>query len=125
MKKAALITRVFRDYVDQPRWVGWLLVDDNRVPKIGSSKRNAYVNKPETWRTFAECPDDRCGIVLNGDGLGAVDLDSCRDPDSGALASWAAELVKDFNSHAECSPSGTGVHIIAFGAPKDFKFSPL
>ena len=79
----SIITRVFQTYLEQPRWVGWHIDDDQKVPLIGTSQRRASVDKPDTWRPFAECPDDRRGIVFNGDGLGGVDLDGCRDPDTG------------------------------------------
>jgi hypothetical protein len=113
----SIIARVFQTYVTQPRWVGWHTVNDNKVPLIGNSKRNASTSDPKTWRTFEQCPGDRRGIVFNGDGLGGVDLDGCRDPTTGNLADWAAELIKDFDSYAEVSPSGTGVKIFARGAP--------
>lgn len=55
--------------------------------------------------------------MFNGDGLGGVDLDGCRNPDTGTVADWANALVEDFNSYAEVSPSGTGIKIFATGAP--------
>ena len=44
-----------------------------------------------------------------------VDLDHCRDADTGALEPWAAQIVEELGSYAEVSPSGTGVHIIVSG----------
>lgn len=35
---ASIITHVFRDYVAAPRWVGWHIVDDSKVPLVGTSK---------------------------------------------------------------------------------------
>jgi hypothetical protein len=57
------------------------------------------------------------GFVLTGDGLGGVDLDHCRDPETGEIARWALSIIRDFASYAEVSPSGTGVKILARGAP--------
>src|SRR5262245_31987024 len=113
----SIITRVFQSYLKQPRWVGWHLVNDNKVPLVGTSQRKAKPNDPDTWRPFDQCPTDRRGIVFNGDGLGGIDLDGCRDPNTGALADWANKLIEDFGSYAEVSPSGTGVKIFATGAP--------
>jgi hypothetical protein len=43
--------------------------------------------------------------------LGGVDLDSCRDPATGAIAPWAIAIISAIGSYAEISPSGTGVKI--------------
>ena len=56
--------------------------------------------------------------VSNGDGvkfLVALDLDSCRDPQTGEVAEWAKKLIaKCKNSWTEVSPSGTGLHVFVF-----------
>jgi putative DNA primase/helicase len=57
--------------------------------------------------------------VFNGDGLGGVDLDGCRDPVTGTLTDWATDWVSAFGSYTEVSPSGTGVKIYALGAPTE------
>jgi putative DNA primase/helicase len=44
-----------------------------------------------------------------GTSLGGVDLDTCRDPVTGALEPWAAEVAEKLGSYTEVSPSGTGV----------------
>ena len=41
-----------------------------------------------------------------------VDLDHCRDPESGVVKPAAQEITTELNSYTEISPSGTGVHII-------------
>lgn len=51
-----------------------------------------------------------------------VDLDGCRDPITGALQPWAAEIVDALDSYAEHSPTRTGVHLIVRGVlPKSVK----
>lgn len=56
------------------------------------------------------------GIVLTAAvGITFLDLDHVRDPDSGALAPWAARMVDVFDSWTEVSVSGTGIHIFARG----------
>jgi len=112
----SLIPHVFRDYAVAPRWVDWRAEDGNKVPYIAGTRRRAKIIRPEDLRVYAQCSDDRRGIVFNGDGLGGVDLDGCRYPD-GRLTDWAADLVKRFNSYAEVSPSGTGVKIFVRGCP--------
>ena len=43
--------------------------------------------------------------------LAGIDLDSCRDPDSGAIAVWAQEVIDRFDTYTEVSPSGTGAKV--------------
>jgi hypothetical protein len=49
-------------------------------------------------------------------GLAAVDLDGCRDPDTGELEPWAQDIIERADAFAEVSPSGTGVHIYVKGS---------
>src|SRR5439155_5716836 len=81
----------------------------------------AAVNNPATWAPFADAvaayedgKADGVGIVL-GDGLVGVDLDHCRDPETGAIAPWAQTIIAAIDSYTESSPSGTGVHILLRG----------
>ncbi len=110
-----------------PRWVGWKWLEaDGRWtkppidPKTG---RYAKPNDPATWGTFEQaCRAYRngaglagIGLAFAGDGLVGVDLDGCRDPQTGGLADWAAEIVRRLSSYTEVSPSGTGVKIFCRG----------
>jgi hypothetical protein len=76
------------------------------------------VTRPETWASFDDAAAaykrggfDGVGFVL-GDGFAGVDLDNCRNPDSGEIAPWAMEIICWVDSYAEVSPSETGVKII-------------
>ena len=61
------------------------------------------------------------GIHLLGqERLAVIDLDRCRDPDTGELEDWAQEIVERAGSYTEVSPSGTGVHVIG-RVPKGFR----
>jgi primase-polymerase (primpol)-like protein len=40
-----------------------------------------------------------------------VDLDGCRNPQTGEIEPWARAIVTRLHSYTEVSPSGTGVHI--------------
>lgn len=42
-----------------------------------------------------------------------IDLDDCRDPETGEIQQWAQEIVRRLGSYTEISPSGRGLHIIA------------
>jgi hypothetical protein len=57
------------------------------------------------------------GTVLTEIGANLVlmglDLDTCRSPQSGKIADWAASVVERFDSYAEVSPSGRGLKLWA------------
>jgi primase-polymerase (primpol)-like protein len=83
-----------------------------------------------TWRTFAETlsayqvgepPYDGIGFVFcNADPFVGIDLDDCRDPDSGVISPWAQSIIARVREgYVEASPSGTGVHIIVQGTVRD------
>jgi putative DNA primase/helicase len=56
------------------------------------------------------------GKVLHDDNdLIGIDLDNCRDKESGEIAGWALNVVERFETYAEISPSGTGVKLWIFG----------
>jgi putative DNA primase/helicase len=56
---------------------------------------------------------DGVGYVFSAeDPYTGIDLDKCRDPETGAIADWAQEIITALRSYPEISPSGTGVHII-------------
>ena len=54
-------------------------------------------------------------VFSSGDPFAGIDLDDCRDPETGKLDAWAEEAVELFGGYAEVSQSGAGVHIIVRG----------
>jgi hypothetical protein len=59
------------------------------------------------------------GIAINR-GIQFIDLDKCRNPDTGVLQPWALtvfNVAKALDAYIEISISGTGVHIVGFGGP--------
>jgi primase-polymerase (primpol)-like protein len=81
----------------------------------------AAVNNPATWSSFMQACDavadgnaDGVGIVL-GEGLIGVDLDHCRNPDSGEITADAWGIIRALDSYTEVSVSGAGTHVIASG----------
>lgn len=87
----------------------------------------ASSTNPATWATFEDAMSAYCrgewdgvGFVLHrapGEegGLVGIDLDHCRDPETGALDGWAWEIVARLASYAEASPSGEGVRVFVLG----------
>ncbi|MQA91454.1 MAG: hypothetical protein GEU90_14710 [Gemmatimonas sp.] len=49
------------------------------------------------------------GVELCG-----TDLDGCRDPETGEIEDWAQKIIEELSSYMELSPSGEGVHILAW-----------
>jgi primase-polymerase (primpol)-like protein len=59
-----------------------------------------------------------CGVGFvfsSDDPYVGIDLDGCRNPQTGYIEPWALEIVRRLNSYTEISRSGTGLHIIAKG----------
>jgi len=126
---SADLATVFGDLADARRWVAWREVrsddDVKKLPYSAVTGESKGWDDPAKWVTLDEALAYAenagmigAGIVL-GDGLGGIDLDECRDPDTGELAPWARELITCFSTYAEVSPSGRGVKIFATGAPDD------
>jgi hypothetical protein len=44
-----------------------------------------------------------------------IDLDHCRDVETGQIEEWASDIVGHLDAYTEASPSGSGVHIICKG----------
>jgi putative DNA primase/helicase len=86
-----------------------------------SDGRHADVSKPSTWCDFETALAayqrggfDGIGVML-GDGLTGIDLDGCRNPQTGEIDPWAQKTIDLFPSYAEVSPTGTGVKIFLRG----------
>lgn len=112
-----------------PQWVGWCYSSPagkggkaQKVPMNPKTGGNAMSNKPTTWATFEDASHaaiarkwDGVGFMFHGSYLG-VDLDNCRDPNTGEIDSPVLEICTKFFSYTEISPSGTGLHIICKGS---------
>jgi hypothetical protein len=58
---------------------------------------------------------DGIGFQLGPPYVG-IDLDKCRNAETGVIEPWAEEIIEKLNSYTEISPSGTGIHIWVKGA---------
>jgi putative DNA primase/helicase len=115
----------------QRRWVLWraVLRDGKRtkVP-VNDAGTPIDVTDSKNWRPFVDVitaleraqdsAADGLGVVL-GDGLCGIDLDDVYDPQTGRLTPAAADIVATLASYTERSPSGTGVHVLAWGMLPD------
>src|SRR5829696_9522357 len=122
-----LLENIPEELRQRPQWLVWKLEERDgkltKVPYIAGGVGRAKSTDLMTWRTFEEAVlaletgrYNGIGFVFSsGDPFAGVDLDNCRDPETGELEEWAAKIVEAFGSYAEASQSGTGVHIIVKG----------
>lgn len=119
-----------------PRWVIWRRLDGSKVPTRPDSIDAVSAHNPANWMTFDAALRALCrtepgwqAITGHGGGLGFmpsaaddvvfIDLDKCRDPVSGAVASWALEALVLFgDAYVEVSPSQKGLRILCRGPAK-------
>ena len=129
---AILVLNIPHSLIVTPQWVVWRKVwdaersKDKKVPYNPRTKREAKSNDPTTWAPFEEAVAayerggfDGIGFVFStNDPVVGIDLDGCRDPETGLLKPWASDIVARLDSYTEASPSGTGVHVIAKGTSR-------
>jgi len=120
------------------RWVVWRWEAKNgkftKPPCIATDpRRHAANDRPET----GSHPKDAVAAVLAGcaHGVGfaltdsdyaAIDLDKCRDPESGKIDAWAQDIIdRASGAYVEVTVSGTGLRVIgtAVGAAAHRKFA--
>jgi putative DNA primase/helicase len=112
----------------RPQWLVWKLEERDgkltKVPYIAGGVGKADTTDLMTWRTFEEALQaletgrySGLGFVFcSADPFVGIDLDGCRNPDTGEIADWAREIIDSVSDkYVEASPSGTGVHVITRG----------
>lgn len=123
----------------RPQWVCWRYALDSKDrwtkhPYDPQTNRKASSTDLMTWSHFAAAFEayesgsyDGVGFMFcSGDPYSGVDLDGCRDPESGEVEEWAAQIVAGLEGYTELSPSGTGLHIIVRGkVPAALKRGPV
>ena len=117
------ITRFLENIPEELRQRAQWVVHKEKVPYIAGGVGRASSTDSLTWRTFEEAVQaletgryNGIGFVFSsGDPFAGVDLDNCRDPETGELEEWAQKTIKVLDGYTEVSPSGTGVHIIVRG----------
>jgi Protein of unknown function (DUF3987) len=110
-----------------PNWVAWRWQPSadgrgwTKPPfRAADPDRHAANNDPSTWSTRPAAvaavlagKADGTGFVLTNTEIAAVDLDKCRDPDTGKIDAWAQEIMDAApEAYAEVTVSGTGLRII-------------
>ena len=118
-----------RPLIEQPHWVAWRWVRKNgkwtKPPyRADDPARLARTDDPQTWSCFSSAVKavtgghaDGIGFALTNSGIAAVDLDHCRDAETGAIDGWAADLISRVpGAYTEVTASGCGLRIIGRGA---------
>jgi len=107
------------------RWeYNWKEKRLEKVPINPHTGKHARTNDPATWGSYADAiryarehKVDGLGFVFVADDpFCGIDLDGCRDPETGELRLGVAEILDELDSYAEVSPSGTGIHAIVKAA---------
>lgn len=126
-----------QELAELSQWVLWRDEDGQKIPYSAIRPGKASSTGEETWSHHLPAQTKYELSLANGhpfSGIGfvfttndpycGIDLDGCRDPDTGVIAEWAQLIIDDCQTYAEVSPSGTGVKLFCRGklpAPKGKK----
>jgi putative DNA primase/helicase len=115
-----------------PQWVCWKAKSEkngkiDKVPFDPKTGRAASSTDPATWGVFEQAVATSkngggyagIGFVLNGGPYVGVDLDDCRNPETGDIQAWAWEIAQKLNTYTEISPSGKGLRMFLKGELKN------
>lgn len=116
-------SNVPKELRERQQWLVWSLKRNPADPDKPKKVPHARVNAPDEWRSHVDVQRDAkrgsgsgVGFVFSADDpYVGIDLDGCRNPETGQIAQWARTIIKQLNSYTEVSQSGTGVHIIVRG----------
>jgi Primase C terminal 2 (PriCT-2) len=110
---------------ERRQWVCWRFeMVEGKPRKVpydpkGEGRFKAKSNAPTTWSAFEVALEYYRSFGLSGvgfvftddDPFVGIDLDLCRNAETGELELWAAKIVRDLDTYTEVSPSGTGVKL--------------
>ena len=101
-------------------WVTWQDLG-RKAPIISGTFDNARSDDPSTWVSYATALENikngkgyaNLGFVTDGertDYLTALDIDGCRNPETGQITEWAQRILNALPAtYAEITPSKTGI----------------
>ena len=125
---APIVENIPERLTERPQWVVWKLEKRDgkptKVPHVAGGVGRASSTDLMSWRTFEEavqaleggCYDGIGFCFCSADPFVGIDLDDCRDPETGAVEEWAEEMISSVKEgYVEISPSGSGIHIIVEG----------
>jgi hypothetical protein len=106
--------------IELQSYSNWVVGNPQKIPFDPKTSNKAKADNPDTWGTFEQAtslhesqPDKypTVGFEINESPFTAIDIDHCRDPQTGEIAVWAQEIITRVNSYTEISPSGSGIRI--------------
>lgn len=116
-----MFEKIPKELRDSPQWA--IYKKENKIPCNPHAGRYADCNNSKTYSDF-----DTARAALqkyNFDGLSfcftmadcfvGIDIDHCRNAETGELTEQAQYIVQRLNSYTEISVSGTGLHILCKG----------
>jgi AAA domain len=125
----AKLPRALAPLIQRQQWVVWRWVQiGGRWTKppfqARDPQRHASTSDPGTWSDFetalavvqAGRAEGVTYVLTESDGLAALDLDHCRDTNTGSITIWGQlHLMRALHSYCEITPSGTGLRIWGTG----------
>jgi hypothetical protein len=111
------------------RWVVWRWTEGRHgnptKPPFRADQPGRFASSTNaaTWgdfqtamRAYREVLCDGIGYVITDAPVAAIDLDDCRDKDTGEMDSWAANIVQRACTYCEITPSNEGLRVIGLTA---------
>ena len=116
-----------RDLRQLAQWVCWRIVlRKGKATKMPMQPGGAPASSTDfkTWSTFERVCNsngqfDGIGFVFTKEaGFVGIDLDKCRNPETGETEKWALAIIGELDSYTlNLSQSGTGCHVIVKRKP--------
>ncbi|AHG05556.1 hypothetical protein HALDL1_00710 (plasmid) [Halobacterium sp. DL1] len=112
---------------ERDQWVCWREEERDgkptKIPVTPGAGGFASSTESETWASFEAALEytetahaDGVGFVFTDDDpIVGVDLDDCRDPETGDVDDAALDIIERLDSYTEVSPTGTGYHVLIRG----------
>lgn len=126
-------TECLKELKELKQWVCWKLQQTKdrsaKLPWTPYGSR-ASVRDETQWSSYEACFTETVQLKYQGahrglNGIGfvfseddpyvGIDLDKCRDYETGEIEDWALKVIKQMDTYTEISPSGTGLHMICRG----------
>ncbi|WP_115864240.1 phage NrS-1 polymerase family protein [Halorussus litoreus] len=115
------------ELTEREQWVCWREEQRDgkatKIPVTPGLGEFASSTDSETWTDFETALNyvdtgsaDGIGFVFTDDDpIVGVDLDDCRDPETGDADDATQDIIERLDSYTEVSPSGTGYHVLIKG----------
>src|ERR1039458_8821263 len=123
MRQSSDLSKVPRELALRQQWVVGRAArrsgNPTKLPVNPMTGRLAAIDDSTSWADYESAVQavDRfkcegVGFVFtDSDPYSGIDLDDCRDPQTGEMQPWACEIVQALQSYTEISPSQRGVKV--------------